>query len=512
MATVYLARVSGAGGFQRFVAIKRLHPHLAREEEFIEMFLDEARLAARIHHPNVVSILEIGASEQGYYIVMEYVEGDTLAHLLSHCTKRGQRLPVKVALRVVIDMLAGLDAAHGLKDDEGNSLEIIHRDVSPQNVLIGVDGSARLSDFGVARAATRLTTTRAGQLKGKVAYMAPEQARGEKDIDSRADVFAAGIVLWEVLTCRRLFKGEGDAHTLNKVLSEPIPSLESVLPDLPKALQPVVSKALERNRNARYSSASEFADALEMAARSAGVLGTNKEVAAYVEAMLGPEISEQREAVRAWVVRSEPGRRSFSQPPPPVKSSEPLVTGAERKDSAPSNIPSLAGLGSLPSLSSVITPPKVSVPPGVSSPMVAMPSAESSPDATQPRALSRATRAALVWPWLLLVVAAVAAGLVWMVRARSTDLPASGARPAVPTAESPAAPVAKVPAGVPNAVARVAVSASAAPSAEAAIPSSRPVPRTQRAQDGFPSPGPSAGAASSSKGLVPDDISRNPYR
>src|SRR5580658_1044953 len=142
MATVFLARLSGVGGFQRFVAIKRLHPHLAREPEFIEMFLDEARLAARIHHPNVVPILEIGTSEEGYYIVMEYVEGDTLAHLLTHCTKRGQRLPLNVALRIVTDMLAGLDAAHELKDDDGKSLEIVHRDVSPQNVLVGVDGSA----------------------------------------------------------------------------------------------------------------------------------------------------------------------------------------------------------------------------------------------------------------------------------------------------------------------------------------------------------------------------------
>lgn len=510
MATVYLARVSGAGGFQRFVAIKRLHPHLAREEEFIEMFLDEARLAARIHHPNVVSILEIGASEQGYYIVMEYVEGDTLAHLLTHCTKRGQRLPLNVALRIVTDMLAGLDAAHELKDDDGKSLEIVHRDVSPQNVLVGVDGSARLSDFGVARAASRLTITRTGQLKGKVAYMAPEQARGEKDIDRRADVFAAGIVLWEVVTCRRLFKGEGDAHTLNKVLSESIPSLESVLPDVPKSLQRVVDKALEREREARYSTAAEFADALETAARQAGVLGTNKEVAAYLEAMLGPEISEQREAVRAWVVRSEPGRRSWSQPPPPVRSSEPLMTRIERKEATPSNVPSLAGLGSLPSVPNLVTPPRAK---GASSAIsvALMQAPESSPDATQPRAISRATRSAPVWPWLLLVVAVVAAGLAWMVRVRSIASVSSAPAAVTSTAVPPPPPIAH-PVDVPAIAPTTFVPPAAVASPEPIAGGARAVPRTQRGQEAAPAPSLSASASAGPKGPSTDDISRNPYR
>jgi serine/threonine-protein kinase len=522
MATVYLARVSGAGGFQRFVAIKRLHPHLAREEEFIEMFLDEARLAARIHHPNVVSILEIGASEQVYYIVMEYVEGDTLAHLLSHCTKRGQRLPMNVALRIVIDMLAGLDAAHELKDDDGKSLEIVHRDVSPQNVLVGVDGSARLSDFGVARAATRLTTTRAGQLKGKVAYMAPEQARGEKDVDGRADVFAAGIVLWEVLTCRRLFKGEGDAHTLNKVLNEPIPLLQSVLPDVPKGLQAIVSKALERDRTARYPTAAEFADVLEATARGAGVLGTNKEVAAYVEAMLGPEISEQREAVRAWVVRSDPGRRSWSQPPPPVRTIAPLVTRVEGKERTPSKAlsPSLESLATAPSLPGVAGPPSGGAPSSSASIGIQAPPAESSPDATQPRSALRSTRSAPVWPWLVLVVAAVAAGLAWMLRARSNDSIDPPAR-AVPAATAPSPSsgvVVVVPTSVPSSVAIPAAPATAlasppTSSAEPSLSSPRAALRAPpRAQENVPPPGLAGSAGARQKGPAADDISRNPYR
>src|SRR3954470_10503493 len=225
MATVFLARLAGVGGFQRFVAIKRRHPHLAGEEEFIEMFLDEARLAARIHHPHVVPILEVGASERGYYLVMEYIEGDTLARLLARAATSGHKLPATIGTRVVVDMLSGLHAAHELRDEHGNPTELVHRDVSPQNVLVGIDGNTRITDFGVARAASRLSATRAGQLKGKIAYMAPEQAVGDPSVDRRADIFSSGIVLWEVLAARRLFKAENEAATLSRVISEPIPDI-----------------------------------------------------------------------------------------------------------------------------------------------------------------------------------------------------------------------------------------------------------------------------------------------
>ncbi len=238
MATVFLARLSGVAGFQRLVAIKRLHPHLAHEPEFVEMFLDEARLAARIHHPNVVPIQEVGESDQGYYLVMDYVEGDTLARVLAKATKGQTRVPYAVTIRILLDVLAGLHAAHQMKDDHGMPLEIVHRDVSPQNILVGVDGVSRVVDFGVARAASRLSTTRSGQLKGKLAYMAPEQARGGV-IDRRADLFSCGIVLWEALATKRLFKGDGEAETLNRVLYEPILAPSSVRPDVPKPLEEV---------------------------------------------------------------------------------------------------------------------------------------------------------------------------------------------------------------------------------------------------------------------------------
>jgi len=314
MATVYLARLTGVGGFQRFVAIKRLHPHLASEKEFVEMFLDEARIAARIHHPNVVPILEVGASAVGYYLVMEYIEGDTLARLLARAATRGKRLPVGIALRIALDMLAGLHAAHELRDDMGEAVQLVHRDVSPQNVLVGVDGISRITDFGVARAASRLTATRVGQLKGKIAYMAPEQAAGEEAIDRRADVFAAGIVVWEELAAKRLFKAENEAATLSRVMTDAITPLTTIVPGLSTALSNVVLRALEREPDQRFSSCAQFADALEAAATGSESIATPRELAAYVAEVMGDEVIAQREAVRAWIARSEPSQVGDDKP------------------------------------------------------------------------------------------------------------------------------------------------------------------------------------------------------
>jgi len=329
MATVFLARVQGIGGFQRFVAIKRLHPHLATESEFVQMFLDEARLAAGIHHPNVVPILEVGASERGYYLVMEYIEGDTLARLLARAATKGARIPRPIGLRVIIDMLQGLHAAHELRDEKNELTGLVQRDVSPQNVLVGVDGVTRITDFGVARAATRLTATRVGQLKGKIAYMAPEQATGASDVDRRADVFSSGIVLWEVLAARRLFKAENEAATLSRVISEPIPVLHQIEPAVHQQVSEIVMKALERDPEKRYGNCQQFADALERAALAVDSIAPPRELAAYVSEVLGNEIAQQREAVRTWLARSEVSQSMGGEParsgPPDM--SYPTVSG-----------------------------------------------------------------------------------------------------------------------------------------------------------------------------------------
>ncbi len=343
MATVFLGRLGGAGGFQRFVAIKRLHSHLANDSEFVDMFLDEARLAARLHHPNVVPILEIGQSELGYYLVMEYVEGETLARLLNLSHQAGAPVPTNVTVRIFLDVLEGLHAAHELVGDDGAPLDIVHRDVSPQNVLVGVEGAAKITDFGVAHAADRLAHTRTGQLKGKFSYMAPEQALGT-NVDRRADVFAVGTCLWEALACRRLFKGDNEADTLEKVLRGPIPRLRSIQRNLHPAIEAVVAKALERDPNARFASCAAFAEALERAAIQAGVLGTQRDVMTHVQRVLGPLLSQQREAVRAWIAGMErEGRNSHpdgADRGPTTRVDVPRGTPSSRRPSGASVPPS----------------------------------------------------------------------------------------------------------------------------------------------------------------------------
>lgn len=320
MATVFLARLGGVGGFQRFVAIKRLHPHLANEDEFVQMFLDEARLAAGIHHPHVVPILEVGTSDSGYYLVMEYVEGDTLARIVARAMSGGEFVPRPILVRCLLDSLAGLHAAHELTDERGQLLGLVHRDISPQNVLVGVDGSSRITDFGVARATSRLSNTGAGRLKGKLAYMAPEQTRGE-DLDRRTDLFAMGTILWEVLAGQRLFKASTEAATLSRVLIQPIPRVIEANPDVPPEFEEVTSRALERDPSRRFQTAAEMADALERVSKEAAKssptdvgVASPREVAAFVQKVLGQEIGAQRESVRAWLAQSESSAPVVTRP------------------------------------------------------------------------------------------------------------------------------------------------------------------------------------------------------
>jgi len=294
--TVYLARRRGPAGFQRLVAIKRLHPQFAAAPSFITMFTDEARLAARIHHANVVSIVELGTDDDGYYVVMEYVEGSNLGHLHWRATKdRGHRvIPRAVALRVVLDALSGLQAAHEVEDDDGTVVNLVHRDVSPQNILIGVDGLARLGDFGIARAsALRVFETRGAALKGKLEYMAPEQIES-KEVDRTTDLFAMGIVLWELLTGRRLFSAANQVTTIQRVCFDPIPSPRSIEPAVSPELERICLKALERARPLRYPTAAAFAEELEAAARADVGIATQREVAAFMKEVLGSELSAAR--------------------------------------------------------------------------------------------------------------------------------------------------------------------------------------------------------------------------
>jgi len=334
MASVYIARAQGVAGFERLVAIKVLHPHLAYEQEFISMFLDEARLAARIRHMNVVPTLDVSDSPgDGYFLVMEYIEGNHLGALLGLAAKQGERLPRPFVCRVLIDTLQGLSAAHRLTDENAKPLKLVHRDVSPHNILVGTDGIARLTDFGVAKADVRMASTRAGQFKGKLSYMAPEQA-STSETDQRSDLFSVGIILWESLTGRRLFKGDSNAATLNKLLNDTVVKPSSLWPEL-APYDEVVMKALSRNPDHRFQSADEFGEALDHAAGRAGVAKT-RDVAEVVRALDAENLQDERHRVRDSIELL--GRAEFaeSKVPMPREGGTPASQTYSRNDGSAS--------------------------------------------------------------------------------------------------------------------------------------------------------------------------------
>jgi eukaryotic-like serine/threonine-protein kinase len=263
MATIHLGRLVGPVGFSRTVAIKTLHPQFAKDPEFVEMFLEEARLASRIQHPNVISTLDVATAEGEVFLVMEYVAGESLAKLVRSALKKGERMPVEIGVSVLSGMLHGLHATHEAKNEQMEAMHIVHRDVSPQNVLVGLDGVARIFDFGVAKAAAmRSQATTEGQMKGKLSYMSPEQLNS-REVDRRTDVFAAGVVAWECLTGRRLFSGSDPGEVLAKVLTLDITPPIDVLPSIPRALSDAVMRALERTPEQRWQTARDFAIELE---------------------------------------------------------------------------------------------------------------------------------------------------------------------------------------------------------------------------------------------------------
>jgi len=266
MASVHFGRLRGAAGFSRTVAIKSLHPNFAHDAEFTSMFLDEVRLVSRIKHPNVAAPLDVVLNEDSaeIFLVMEYIHGGTLARLAKGAVTAKVTIPPAISASIMSGALHGLHAAHEAADELGAPLNIVHRDVSPHNIMVGVDGVPRVLDFGVAKAVSRSQSTQQGQLKGKVAYMAPEQM-GVGPIDRRADIFAAGIVFWEALTLRRLFSADDSAGIIAKVQMASIDRPSARNPNVSPELDRVVLKALDRDVNLRFQTAQDFADAIEEA-------------------------------------------------------------------------------------------------------------------------------------------------------------------------------------------------------------------------------------------------------
>ncbi|MFT3842756.1 MAG: serine/threonine-protein kinase [Myxococcaceae bacterium] len=263
MAEIWLARQQGLEGFEKLLVVKRILPHLAENSEFVKMFLDEARIAARLNHPNIVQIFNLGAQDDTYFIAMEYIHGEDVRRAWKRADAAQKPIPVPLVCRIIMDASAGLDYAHKKTDQGGKPLGIVHRDISPQNILVTFEGGVKVVDFGIAKAADQATVTRSGVLKGKYSYMSPEQASGMK-VDSRSDIFALGVVLYELLTLTRLFKRSNDIQTLNAVTECDVLPPSKVRGDrVPASLDPVVMKALAKNPADRWQTANDLQAALE---------------------------------------------------------------------------------------------------------------------------------------------------------------------------------------------------------------------------------------------------------
>ncbi len=298
MGRVHLASVEGPGGFLKWVAIKRIHRHLITDPSAVQMFFDEACLAARISHPNVATVIDLGEDDEGYFIAMEYLHGEPLREIVRRAEDHGRRVPYDVACRILTDAAEGLHAAHELTDGAGHRLNVVHRDVSPHNLFVTYDGITKVVDFGIAKFRSRVTTTNAAELRGKLAYMSPEQVRGET-IDRRSDVFALGIVAWELTTGHRLFAAGHEGTIVMKIHGGDVPPPSSIVPDYPRELEAVVMRALAPDRAQRYATARDLARALQMMMLVRGTLVSRDDVATYLRALLPDRIERRDDRLRA---------------------------------------------------------------------------------------------------------------------------------------------------------------------------------------------------------------------
>ena len=315
---MYVATARDDDEADRLYAIKLIHESLAVQQVFVDMLLSEAEMARNLVHPNIVGICDSGKIDDRHFVAMPYVEGGTLSEL---ARRSGGLCPTGVAARVMIDVLRGLHAAHALADDDGNSLGLVHRDISPGNVLIGTDGIARVIDFGVAKATARITRTMPGIVKGKFAYMAPEQAMSGT-IDCRADVFSAGVVLWTALTGEPLFAEDNDACTLKNLLQAPIPRPSEIRSDLPECFDEICLRALERDPAKRFQSASEFAEKLFTVAKRCGCVASAQEVSDRVTEAFAQRIARRREFVTK-MLSGEPSNKGLNRA---MMNSEPIAS------------------------------------------------------------------------------------------------------------------------------------------------------------------------------------------
>ncbi len=292
MAELYLAKLSGYEGFEKLVAIKRILPDLAEETNLIKAFIDEAKLAAFLQHPNIVQIYDFGSVNDTYYIAMEYLYGKDLKFVTRQYKEKGMLLSLGNALYIATQVCAGLDYAHKLKDFNGKPLNIIHRDIGPHNVFITYDGQVKIIDFGIAKAATQVNKTQHGSIKGKITYMSPEQARGEK-IDHRSDIYAMGILLYEMVTHKKMFEGEINYDLFNRVLESKYMPAREVNRELPEDLCGIIERALEKDPDMRYQSAEEMLAALERCMHRLSIIPSYRDLARFMNILFGESPADE---------------------------------------------------------------------------------------------------------------------------------------------------------------------------------------------------------------------------
>jgi serine/threonine-protein kinase len=330
MAEVYLARRAGPHGFQKVVAVKRILPQLAQDPDFVAMFIDEARVCARLAHPNIVQVFDFGEHDGELYMAMEYVDGTTAARLVRAAAARGEDVPLEAALYIALSILRGLDYAHNARDDENRSLALVHRDVSPGNVLIDRSGAVKLTDFGIARAAEIERRTDAGQLKGKLGYMSPEQVVG-KELDARSDLFTTAIVLAELVMLRPLFSGPSEIDVLMRIRDADLSVIDRAGSRVPDDLKPILFRAMAKDRALRYPSAAAFAEALEEVLRRRRLQVGPGKLASWIERLgLAPS-------------SNEPDNGTGTRPTANLSATPGTSRPTSRPSSLPSAIPPSAG-------------------------------------------------------------------------------------------------------------------------------------------------------------------------
>jgi serine/threonine protein kinase len=440
MAEIYLARAVGPQGFEKLVVLKKILPHLAENPKFVRLFLDEAKLAAGLDHSNIAHVYDMGMADGNYFFTMEYVHGQDVRSILRRCAMTAQAMPLQHAVLIARNVASGLHHAHERRSADDVLLGIVHRDVSPSNILISYDGEVKLVDFGVAKAATSSTKTRTGTLKGKVAYMSPEQARGAP-LDRRSDTYSLGIVLWEMVTGRRLYKGENDLQTIYQILHERPAPASHLRPDCAPQLEAIIERALAPAPEHRYRTAQELQLELEEFAREHKLAQSSVALSTYVQATFSEEITAWRVAQSSGITLTDHVVSTAGDPTSSDDRSDvDDVDQPEHHDDEDAEEPDDPSL------------PPARLPHGTTAPGRPAPARPTPPPAVEDEPASIAARVGpRRLPWILgialLASGAVAVAVTWS-GAGETPVPAPAPAPAPAAGVAPADPPAPTPAPV----------------------------------------------------------------